>query len=265
MSDPENHANTPAGAGDSPLDASAPGQSDLAPANILGAETEATKIHPQEEAAAPAQRRSRTKLLVGVTAVAVIAAAAWGGRTWWSHRETSGALAELHKQGAFITHQGSQVRVAAVNGTFQDEDFALVTRISCPLQLTLTANSEITDEGLARLNGMTNITGLDIATTNVTDVGLAHLATLSSLERLDISNNRRITDEGMKHIGQCVRLKELTMPATSISDAGIDPLFNLSQLEFLVIGQTKVSRAGAKKIRDAIGPEQLHVLGAASR
>lgn len=257
MSGPTNHSNIPDDDNESPIAGSPSDHFDSAQPAFSGAETEATRLnYAEDEYPAAARRSAGGKVLAILTAIGLIAAAALGGRMWWSHHETNKAFAALVEEGAMITDQGSQVRIVATNDSFQDEDLLILVGISGPIQLMLSDNSEITDKGLAHLNGMTNITGLDIGKTGVTDAGMAHLATLTNLERLDISFNRSITDKGVRHLSGLVRLKELTMPATSVSDACVDPLTNLARLEFLVIGSTKVTAAGEKRIKDAI-PELI--------
>jgi hypothetical protein len=194
--------------------------------------------------------------LAVATVAVLIAAGVIGGRYWWNQQQTKKALAALQQEGADVGYHGSEVRVAAIDGALQDDDLHFVSMIRDPLQLTIGSSPTITDKGLAHLHGMTNIVGLDIGATSVTNEGMVVVGTLTGLQRLNISQNKEITDQGIEHVGKLVRLEELTMQGIPVTDAGIGPLKSLTELDFLFIRGTKVTRDGARELKDAL-PEAM--------
>lgn len=88
----------------------------------------------------------------------------------------------------------------------------------------------ISNEALAHLRGLKNLTDLEIDTPMVTDDGLRHVGELTSLRRLVLRCNA--TDEGLKHIGSLTNLRELVIKCR-VTDAGMAHLGRLKNLETL--------------------------------
>ena len=59
----------------------------------------------------------------------------------------------------------------------------------------------VTDDGLAHLKGLTNLTLLNLHGTHVTSAGLAHLRPLTKLSKLDLSSTN-VTDDGLPHLNR---------------------------------------------------------------
>lgn len=92
---------------------------------------------------------------------------------------------------------------------------------------------------------------MDLARTQVTDAGLAHLAGMKSLSRLHLENTK-ITDAGLEHLKGLSSLEYLNLYGTEVTDAGIQKLAGLKNLKKLFVWQTKVTNAGADKLAAAI-------------
>ncbi len=81
------------------------------------------------------------------------------------------------------------------------------------------AFSNVKDEDLASLKGVTNLRGLMLSDTKITDAGLAHLKGLTSLVSLDLSFSA-VTDEGLKQLHGLDNLKSLNLRFTKVTEEG---------------------------------------------
>ena len=66
-------------------------------------------------------------------------------------------------------------------------------------ELDLSENSQVFDDGLAHLAGLTSLKDLNLWRVGITDEGVKHLAGLTSLERLNLDNTQ-LTDAGLQHL-----------------------------------------------------------------
>ena len=81
----------------------------------------------------------------------------------------------------------------------------------------------------------------------LTNQGLAPLTALPNLTLLSISGNR-ITDAGMTYVGQMRGLRTLVLNC-DVTDAGIEMLTGLTNLEQLDLTQSKITDAGVAQLR----------------
>jgi Leucine-rich repeat (LRR) protein len=61
------------------------------------------------------------------------------------------------------------------------------------------SDTNVTDDGLKHLQGLTQLRTLDLSATNVTDAGLKHLQGLTELQILDL-NGTKATGDGVKRL-----------------------------------------------------------------
>lgn len=73
--------------------------------------------------------------------------------------------------------------------------------------------TKITDAGVHRLSGLTNLEYLDLQSTGATDAGIEYLKGLTKLERLYLSNTK-VTDAGRSHLHGLKTLKKLVLFGT---------------------------------------------------
>jgi hypothetical protein len=92
---------------------------------------------------------------------------------------------------------------------------------------TLTAiyasKSDVADDGLAKVKGLTKLTILSLANTKITDKGLENLKGLSKLETLDL-HGTEIGDEGIAYLKGLPALGVLNLKGTKVTDAGVAEL-----------------------------------------
>ncbi|MHC4115901.1 MAG: hypothetical protein ACYSWO_00190 [Planctomycetota bacterium] len=121
----------------------------------------------------------------------------------------------------------------------------------------------VTDGSLAHLRHMTRLKDLNICNTKIRDEGLKYLKGLSSLERLSIGCSSRnpevspITDAGLAHLGTLTSLRRLVLYRTRITDAGLAHLRNLTSLTNLIVFETPITDAGLVHLRGLTALEGL--------
>jgi hypothetical protein len=108
------------------------------------------------------------------------------------------------------------------------------------LQTLWLLDTGISNEGLAHLRGLGNLTDLHIHTPMVTDDGLKHIGELTGLESLVLVCNT--TDDGLKHIRSLRNLRRLELHCSSTDD-GLKHIGSLTNLRELVL-QCRVTDAG---------------------
>ena len=116
----------------------------------------------------------------------------------------------------------------------------------------LNVAKEFSDDGLAILKPVAGqLKWVDLARTQVTDKGLAHLSGMKGITRLHLENTK-VTDAGLDHIKGLTDLEYLNLYGTQVTDAGIMKLAGLKNLKKIFLWQSKVTEGGASKLAAAI-------------
>ena len=105
----------------------------------------------------------------------------------------------------------------------------------------------ITDKEMARLAGLTKLQSLELRERRIGDGGLAYLADLTNLERLSLSGTG-VTDDGLVHLKKLNKLKNLSLDTPWITDAGLAHIKHLTKLELLQIDSQIASGAALQHI-----------------
>lgn len=92
---------------------------------------------------------------------------------------------------------------------------------------------------------------VDLANTQVTDAGLAYLQGLTGLQALWL-NNTHVTDAGLAHLQGLSRLQFLELAETEVTDTGLARLEGLTNLQVLALDNTHVTDAGLARLRKAL-------------
>jgi hypothetical protein len=130
------------------------------------------------------------------------------------------------------------------------------TRLS-PETLIL-ENTRITDAGLARLRGSTQLRTLSLGGTGISDAGLKHLQGLARLQRLYLANTG-ITDAGLAHLKDLIGLEYLDLQYTAVTDAGLIHLQGLRQLRMLHLDGAGVTDVGLAHLKGLASLRCLHL------
>jgi hypothetical protein len=131
---------------------------------------------------------------------------------------------------------------------FDDATLRTVGRLK-RLEYFVVATTTITDDGVAELSDLPRLRHVDIRLAQLGDRSLQSLARLPSLEHLEI-NGTRLTDGGLAALAGNQRLKHLWINAShqdelnSIGDAGALHLAKMPQLEVIGLQSTRVTPAG---------------------
>lgn len=113
-------------------------------------------------------------------------------------------------------------------------------RVDGEVHLTLTGWDRA-DYSLLKWKRSTAV--LQMANSDVTDETLAFIAGMSDLKELDLSKTQ-VTDAGLKIVAELPKLERLRLADTSITDAGFrETLLPKESLVFLDLRRTKVSRS----------------------
>jgi hypothetical protein len=119
--------------------------------------------------------------------------------------------------------------------TITDAGLACLEGLTQVTDLDLADCSNITDEGLICLKGFTQLSELDLSGCNyITDETLARLEGLTQLSSLHLSGCNQITDEGLASLEGLTRLSSLDLSyCEKITDRGLASLYRLTQLTSL--------------------------------
>jgi serine/threonine protein kinase/Leucine-rich repeat (LRR) protein len=169
-----------------------------------------------------------------------------------THEPTAPETAEqaadaLGRLGASIVRDEGRPGRPVVEAILSDRpigDADLVHLEALPeLQTLDLASTRVSDAGLARLQGLKQLRKLVLRQTAIGDAGLAHLSGLSNLRELDL-NGARVSDAGLAHLQGLTQLEWLTLRDTAVGDAGLERLEGLTRLVALDLHGAGVSDAG---------------------
>jgi WD40 repeat protein len=141
---------------------------------------------------------------------------------------------------------------------FTDEGLKKIQNMTQLEKLYLNGHA-ITNVGLSYLRNLTGLKSLHITSSDITSKGLLHLDNLLELEDLDI-NSAGVLDEGMKAIGKHKKLQTLRLNIEA-TDKGLEYLTDLSELKSLSL-RMHITDGGLKSIAGFHKLEHLSLDGA---
>jgi hypothetical protein len=90
-----------------------------------------------------------------------------------------------------------------------------------------------------------------LGNTQINDEGLKHLSGLTYIQSLRLDNTQ-VSDEGMKHISGLINLRDLILDNTQVANEGLKHLSGLTDLETLYLDNTQVTDEGVKELQKAL-------------
>jgi len=113
---------------------------------------------------------------------------------------------------------------------------------------------------LADNNVLPNLTSLDLADTELTDLGMAHIPKFPKLVKLSLFYCN-ISNSGLRHISKLTQLEMLNLDSRDISDEGLRHLRLLQNLKSLDIFSGRITDSGCGHIANIKSLEALELCG----
>ncbi len=114
------------------------------------------------------------------------------------------------------------------------------------LVLVALPQNNLTNDGLAPLATLPQLRLLSISGDRITDGALRHVQAISTLEVLVLNGN--FTDEAIEAISPLQQLQQLDLTQSHITDAGLTHVAKLVNLQTLILNSTSVSNQGLASI-----------------
>jgi Leucine-rich repeat (LRR) protein len=142
-----------------------------------------------------------------------------------------------------------------------DKGFARVGELKGLRSLSL-SSTNITNDSVALLKGLTRLEKLNLSTTRVDDGALAHLEGMTELRELNLFNvgelgKKRVTDAGLEHLKGLTKLEVLLIPNSKVTGKGMAYLEGMTGLRHLNLFNTLVDDAGLQHLK---GLTKLEIL-----
>lgn len=130
-------------------------------------------------------------------------------------------------------------------GQATDEGLKYAGRLRNLERILMWDASEVTDVGVSHLAALKHLKAIHLTGSQITDESLKTLSGLPELEVMSLQNNR-FTDAGLAHLQGKQKLRTLWVGAggSDISDAGMPYVASLVNLEVLELQGTKVTSKG---------------------
>jgi len=106
----------------------------------------------------------------------------------------------------------------------------------------------VNDVELVDLAHLPNLQRLDLSHTRITDEGMLHLKTATSIRELNLMYAELVTDQGMSAIRNWKMLKRLNLRGTRVSNGTLEIVGRLPQIEALDIANTQVTDNGLDQL-----------------
>lgn len=120
---------------------------------------------------------------------------------------------------------------------------------------------DVTNDDVAVLEDLTDLSHLDVRYTRISDAGLSHFRRMTQLRKLYLSGTD-VSDSGLKTLNHMPELRTLYLSGTKIGDGGIVHVARLKQLEELNLSQCKtITDAGIELLKSQRQLKQLNLTG----
>jgi Leucine Rich repeat len=200
------------------------------------------------------KRSELVRRLVAISLlILVMAGGFYGFRVWRRFLDHLRAASRLETLGMRVEWQPIELQDGGTGGTRVDKFNGL-------------PDGHLTDADLPLLRQLDHLSYLDLSgCTNVTDEGLKNLAGLSDLRELILgkvdSPAPKVTDAGLIVLESLPQLRFLSMPHTAVTDAGLAHLRQSRELELLDLDNSSITDAGLVHLRGLPRLRQLSLTG----
>jgi serine/threonine protein kinase/WD40 repeat protein len=148
---------------------------------------------------------------------------------------------------------GFGLLVADVRKSQQVTDSGLAVLADCrQLRELLLYDTPVSGAGLEYVKHCPALTLLGLGGSQVTDAGLAQLEGNTRLRNLVLSGCAQVTDAGIAHLKRCNGLQTLHVFNTAVTDDALSHLTGLDGLTELHVGSTKVTATGVQKLTKSL-------------
>lgn len=128
------------------------------------------------------------------------------------------------------------------------------------IEVRLNGIENLTDDTLAHVATLHDLTDLSLEETTISGAPLKHFAKLKHLEWLNLWKTR-IDDDGLAHLTGLRNLESLPVGGTNITDAGLEHLKDLPGLRYLGLRDTAITDAGVQQLAQFPSLLELNLRG----
>jgi internalin A len=121
--------------------------------------------------------------------------------------------------------------------------------------------SWVTDTDLRKLVAFPALTNLDLSLTHITDEGMAELKNLRNVTDLNLYYSEYVTDQGVAAIKDWKKLKRLNLHGTKSSDTALEHIAGIISLESLDVGSTLMTDVGLERLATLTNLKELTMGG----
>ena len=143
---------------------------------------------------------------------------------------------------------GNPIVEIDLSGTAVTDDDLRLLRNLTQLQTLNLHRTQVSDVGMEHLESLSRLTTLTVGDTQITDEGLKALTHLDQLQSLGL-HGTRVKDQGVALLKSLPRLKSVFLSKSDITDASLTTLNGLTNLELLWLSETQITDAGLVQLQ----------------
>ncbi|QDU50977.1 leucine-rich repeat domain-containing protein [Gimesia panareensis] len=152
----------------------------------------------------------------------------------------------VESKGGYImqNEQGENDCVDLTDQKVDDQDLDIFMQSGASQIAYLSLNgTQVTDEGIAKLASLQRLEDLNLGDTKITGTGFANVK-FTSLKKLSFRECNKLTVAGFKQIIKCQNLERLNLRNTNIDDPFLQEIAKLPQLQYLWADYTRLTNEG---------------------
>ena len=179
------------------------------------------------------------------------------GADYFDHACSVGFAKELSdKEFAPVGNLSTLESMVLFHTNLTDAGLAHLEGLTNLSELRIYGGAQVTDASCVHLKGLTKLSNLALSESQVSDAGMAQLKGLTKLLRLDLRHTH-VSDAGLAHLTGFVSLSNLELDGTQVSDAGLAHVKGMTNLQWLGLSDTQVTDAGLAQLKGLIDLSSL--------